>query len=282
MHVAGGIQYRGHETDTKSVFYCAFEGAFAFPDRIFAIAKHLNVADKDIPFFFSGDRRTFTKVGGADGILVAVKEATQDPVGMVILDTMARSFEGDENDSEDMKFYIKCAEDIAQDLQCAVVIIHHCGVDGSRPRGHSSLTGACDAQIKIERASVIGSPIIQIKAKVEFMKDGPEDMEEFSILQQYMVDGIEVCYVEDVARPPHLDGKALTGNPVKALAILRKTLENTGDSRILLQEWKDIFVSTVPGTKDSLRRGFDRAREKLIESGAVRIVDNCYIELSDK
>ena len=50
---------------------------------------------------------------------------------------------------------------------CLVVIVHHCGIAGSRPRGHTSLSGADDAQIAIER-NEDGS----ITATVEHMKDG--------------------------------------------------------------------------------------------------------------
>jgi hypothetical protein len=32
-----------------------------------------------------------------------------------------------------------------------VVIVHHCGIEGTRPRGHSSLTGAADAQLAVKR-----------------------------------------------------------------------------------------------------------------------------------
>jgi len=271
MHIAGGIPYRGRAIEQRSVFYCAFEGAYAFPDRILAIADHLKLSSLDIPLFFSPDRRTFTKVGGASEIIIAIKEATSDPTGLVVLDTMARSFEGDENNSEDMKFYIKCAEDIVQELQCAVLIIHHCGIDGTRPRGHSALTGACDAQIKIERASNLGAPVIQIKAKVEFMKDGPEDVEEYSVLQPCVIDEIEVCFVEDSPKPVKSDLRSLSGNTSKALTILQKELDATGERRIPLQDWKNSFVRNTPGTREGLRKAFDRALERLQSNGDVTV-----------
>jgi len=28
---------------------------------------------------------------------------------------------------------------------CAVIVVHHCGIDATRPRGHTSLAGAVDA-----------------------------------------------------------------------------------------------------------------------------------------
>src|SRR5262249_3374044 len=36
--------------------------------------------------------------------------------------------------------------------ECLVVIVHHSGIDPKRPRGHTSLPGADEVQIKVERA----------------------------------------------------------------------------------------------------------------------------------
>ena len=52
-------------------------------------------------------------------------------------------------------------------FKCAVIIVHHCGHEGSRPRGHSSLMGAIDAQIAVKRDAADN-----IIATVELMKDG--------------------------------------------------------------------------------------------------------------
>ena len=84
-----------------------------------------------------------------------------------MLDTLNRSLVGSELKDEDMSAYIGAAEEIRQAFNCAVVIVHHCGIDGTRPRGHTSLTGAVDAQIAIRRD---GATI----AKIEWMKDGEE------------------------------------------------------------------------------------------------------------
>jgi hypothetical protein len=48
-----------------------------------------------------------------------------------------------------------------------VIVIHHCGTNDARPRGHTSLTGAADAQIAVKAASGV------VTAEVEYMKDGP-------------------------------------------------------------------------------------------------------------
>jgi hypothetical protein len=59
----------------------------------------------------------------------------------VVLDTLNRSLQGSESDDKDMTAYVKSADAIREAFGCAVIIVHHCGVEGSRPRGHTSLTG---------------------------------------------------------------------------------------------------------------------------------------------
>ena len=68
---------------------------------------------------------------------------------------------------EDMSAYIKAADAIRETFNCSVLIVHHCGVNDSRPRGHTSLTGAADAQLAIKRDYADN-----VVVTVEFMKDG--------------------------------------------------------------------------------------------------------------
>ncbi len=58
---------------------------------------------------------------------------------------------------------------MARYLGAAMVLVdavHHSGHDPTRPRGHTSLTAAADAQVAIKRDGAIF-------AKVEWMKGGP-------------------------------------------------------------------------------------------------------------
>jgi hypothetical protein len=68
---------------------------------------------------------------------------------------------------------------VAQELSCAVVIVHHCGIDASRPRGHTSLSGAVESQLKVERAAT-GEVIVT----VELAKDFEEGTEIVSRLER--------------------------------------------------------------------------------------------------
>src|SRR5215203_7448148 len=91
------------------------------------------------------------------------------PPAVIVIDTLNRSLVGSESKDEDMALYVKAADAIRDAFSCAVLIVHHCGLDGNRPRGHTSLTGAADAQLSVKRDSAG-----QIVIEVEWMKDGLE------------------------------------------------------------------------------------------------------------
>src|SRR5262249_4516093 len=85
----------------------------------------------------------------------------------VVIDTLNRSLYGSETDDEDMADYIRAADAIHVAFNCVTPIVHHCGIAANRPRGHTSLTGACDAQIAVAKDENDGN----VTTTVEFMKD---------------------------------------------------------------------------------------------------------------
>jgi hypothetical protein len=122
---------------------------------------------------------------------------------LVVIDTLNRSLAGSENKDEDMAKYIAAADSIRDKLSCAVIIVHHCGVDGTRPRGHTSLTGACDAQLAVSRDDAQN-----VVVEVEWMKDGPEGdrlvsrLEPIEVGQDEDGDPITSCVVVPVEGEP--------------------------------------------------------------------------------
>jgi hypothetical protein len=77
-----------------------------------------------------------------------------------------------------MARFLAAAESVALELNCAVIIVHHCGIDASRPRGHTSLSGAVESQLKVERTGT-GEVIVT----VELAKDFAEGTEIVSRLE---------------------------------------------------------------------------------------------------
>jgi hypothetical protein len=82
-----------------------------------------------------------------------------------------KSLVGSESKDVDMGAYIVAAEALRDAFDCVVVIIHHCGYDETHPRGHTSLTGAVDAEFEVVRENML------VTVKNVTMRDGPEGFE---------------------------------------------------------------------------------------------------------
>ncbi len=71
---------------------------------------------------------------------------------LVIVDTLARSMPGgDENSSTDMSAIVAASDRIREAAGCTVDLVHHTPREGSTPRGHSALEGAVDTALLLER-----------------------------------------------------------------------------------------------------------------------------------
>jgi hypothetical protein len=166
MHVALGWSYRGRRVQQGGVVYLALEGGHGFRARIEAWRRrHLNGHGAPVPFYLLDV--PIDLVADRDKLIQAIRvQLGEQMPAAVVIDTLNRALIGDENKSDDMAKFIRAADMIRETFGCVVIIIHHCGVAGSRPRGHTSLSGADDAQIAVER-----NDAGLIVAKIEHMKD---------------------------------------------------------------------------------------------------------------
>ena len=65
---------------------------------------------------------------------------------LIIIDTLARCIDGNENSASDMGGFITACDEMRLRYGCAVLILHHSGHENkNRARAHSSLTCAVDA-----------------------------------------------------------------------------------------------------------------------------------------
>jgi hypothetical protein len=149
-----------------AVVYLALEGGHGFRARIEAWRRRHG--SKDMPFYLITDRTDLVR-DNAELIAATRAQVGPDLPRLIVIDTLNRSLTGSESKDEDMAAYIKAADALREAFGCAVIIVHHCGIDGTRPRGHTSLTGAADAQFRVERDAASN-----IVVTVEWMKDGTE------------------------------------------------------------------------------------------------------------
>jgi RecA-family ATPase len=145
MHIALGREYRGRRVQQGTVVYCALEGGGGFAARVEAWRKRKLGDDQggNIPFFLLDV--ALDLIADRDELVACIRAQVEQP-NVVVIDTLNRALIGDENSSADMGKLVRAAGMISTAFDCLVVLIHHCGIAGNRLRGHSSLSGADDAQ----------------------------------------------------------------------------------------------------------------------------------------
>jgi hypothetical protein len=298
MHVALGWEYRGHRVAPGPVVYCALEGAQGFRNRIEAFRQaRLSEEFVDSPPFFLM-AASLSLVADREALIGDIRKQLGDRLPVAIcLDTLNRSLKGSESSDEDMAAYIRATDAIRDAFDCLVLIVHHCGHDASRPRGHSSLIGALDAQIAVSRDST-GN----IVAELELSKDGEVGLQFVSRLVQRDIavdqdgDGITSCVVEAVegvcqarkGRPPPRSAQA-------ALRSLRKAIEELGECApvsntipssarvVTVDTWRRHCYQAGISDSDELearKKAFSRAHKLLVDGNHVQ-AHNEYRWLSE-
>jgi hypothetical protein len=278
--------------------YCAFEGQSGIKARVEAFRqRHLAEQSDPVPFYVVTTVMDLAK--DHRELIKAIKEADNDGPVAVVLDTLNRSLAGSEGKDEDMAAYIKAADAIRETFNCAVIVVHHCGVNESRPRGHTSLTGAADAQLAVKRD---GSGTIVVT--VEWMKDGAGEEETLaSILESIEVgtdedgEAITSCIVVESDYVPAKSGrrgKTLAKGAKIALTALQEAIAQAGvaapDSNHIPQGvrvvsaklWKEYAcnrgITGEETTEDAKRKAFTRAMTALIADGHVgNWQDHCWL-----
>lgn len=164
LSAASGTPWHGHDTIETPVVYVSGEGhgGLGRRRRAWKVARQ-QFAPKlyVIPFAVRFGQVREHATGLRDDV-------HSTGAGLVVIDTLARSMAGsDENSSQDMGQYIHTADWLREKTGCGVLIIHHSGVSGERPRGSSALFGAADTLVRVEGEAGY------LKVSCEGQKDAP-------------------------------------------------------------------------------------------------------------
>jgi AAA domain len=224
LHVAMGWEYRDRYVRQGAVVYCAFEGAHGYKKRVEALRRHYQIQEgTPVPLHVMPGQANLI---AEHTILIAdiTAQLGDTRPAAVVLDTLNKSLFGSENKDVDMGAYVRAAEAIRDAFGCVVIIVHHCGYDDTRPRGHSSLPGAVDAQLSVTRAEEI------ITVTVEMMRDGPEDTQ--------VVSAVEVINV----------GQDQNGKELTSLVVI----PSTADTPVERQGWPRTLSVFHAALKSSL------------------------------
>ena len=185
--IASGRPWLGKEINgTGPVLYIAGEGHGGIGARIAAIKQHHNTPDGAQVYVVRSQINLRSSVDDFTNLIVAIDELVQligVQLRMIVIDTLARSFGGgNENSSDDMGAFIQATGKIQNRYKCSLMLLHHNGKDTAKGlRGHSSLLGAVDTQMEIMRFPQTREGLILMSKQ----KDGEDG-------QNYGFEAIEV------------------------------------------------------------------------------------------
>lgn len=153
--VATGKPWMGQAVEQGLCIYVAAEGAGAFRKRVKGWADMHNGGqpmDNLAVIGVSVDLTDASQVDELIGVINQTGVARGMPVRMVVFDTLARCFNGDENSAKEMGMAISECDRIKEATGATVLAVHHSGKDADKgARGSSALRGACDFEFMVKR-----------------------------------------------------------------------------------------------------------------------------------
>ena len=289
LHIALGWAYRGHRVVQAVVVYIALEGQFGFPARVEAFRKHHGI-DPDIEVPFHLMTVSLNLIEDAKRLIADLSIQLRGAYpGIVFIDTLNRSLVGSESKDEDMSAYLSAAESIGHAFSCAVAIVHHCGVDATRPRGHTSQTGSAESQIAVKRLAKL-SVGIKIEHAKDF-EDGTEIVSRLEVVDTGLADpdgdpitSLIVLPVDGLSMPIPTTKKKLSPQNRIALDTLREAIAECGTAAktsraphsaitTTFDDWLRYYDARTPGDIEpaSKRRALQRARDSLQSGGIIAV-----------
>jgi hypothetical protein len=160
LSIGSGHPWLDHEViDPGPVVYVAAEGKGGLNKRVRAWLQGHRQGTVPNAFFIP---EPVQLLKGTDVDLLVSRLARRPPA-LVIFDTFAMCFDGDENHSKDMSLAIAAAKRIIRETGATVILVHHTGKRGLNERGHSALRAAADTMILVEaKKDAFGGTLIVV------------------------------------------------------------------------------------------------------------------------
>lgn len=92
---------------------------------------------------------------------------------LIVIDTLARNFTGDESSPKEMGMFIEGIEYLRREFGAAILVIHHMGVATGRERGSEALRNAVFAMFKVSDARHNDRGGGSVMMECDRMKDAP-------------------------------------------------------------------------------------------------------------
>jgi hypothetical protein len=146
--------WAGLRTESASAVYLGAEGADGLRKRIAGYAATRRDIPTNVAFELISAAPNLGAAQGDFQTLIDTIEARSVRPGLIVIDTIAKTMPGADENGQGMSQFLANAQALSQHFDCFVLAVHHVGhgVDAQgRPRGWSGITGALEVQILCER-----------------------------------------------------------------------------------------------------------------------------------
>lgn len=228
---------------------------------------------------------------GARTLLEAINQMNLDNVQLLVIDTLSRHMDGEENSNTAMGDFMTVVDDIRDRLGCSVVIIHHPGYGNgtqNRARGASAFYAALDFELLVKQTQA-GYSIKGTKSKEgQLWEEHIFDLEAIPIQGMYDNKGSQVksAVINWKGKSDTKSGSSQTKAETKALRIFQVALDTSGTDRIVnglnvrsidLEKWREHSYQTcTTDNNNSKNTIFNRQKNTLLAAGLVEEHNDLY------
>ncbi|EKA5862757.1 TPA: AAA family ATPase [Vibrio parahaemolyticus] len=266
--IATGFKWQNRSTQAGAVVYVASEGQSGMSKRVRAWeivnnkkVEHLYILGQSVLMSDALTRNDLIES------IHKIENENAVKVELIVLDTLARNFEGDENSSDAMGKFIRGCDLVKEVTDSSILCVHHSGKDTSKGgRGSSALVGACDVEFQVTHDAKTGFTTLS-NTKQKDSCAAPDLVFEF--------------------KPIDLGITCEDGEPITSLALLNpatfkkdKTLENHAlliglnevfGGRCTRAELRTIFPTPEGLKPNSITKKFGRELDQLVEAGKITV-----------
>jgi hypothetical protein len=206
MHISQGLPWMGHAVARAPVIYVAAEGGRGIQKRVRAWMRAHDMTEL-LGMYFIVSPLYVREEGTIEAFCDALGHADHERInpGLVVIDTLARSFGGgEENSSADMGAFMARLTELSAERRVSVLVVHHLNATGTKERGHTSFKAGLDAGFLCTSEKNSDGRIIRLTLQNNKQKD---DVEAPAIyLQPSEASGASLVFEE--APPPEQKKRA--------------------------------------------------------------------------
>lgn len=275
--IASGMSdWNGRQVRPGRVVYLAGEGHWGLRARLAAWKQKYGADGLDMWISKSGCNLNTT------GYPTAVENirALPHPPDLVVVDTLHRFLDGDENKAQDAKSMLDACARIMLEFSCSVILVHHTGVAEeaqARARGSSAWRGALDVEISVAPCGAETFQLVQRKQKDGELEDAVYmELEKVRLHGWIDEDGEPVDSVVPVpgTKPPEVKGDSKLE---KAKALFQRAWFHAGcgmmagDPHVSKKEFVAFMMESEGSSEETAKRETRSGRsiDTLLKEGTI-------------